>query len=140
MKLFIISTLIFFLLSSCGFLIYNYRAEMVFSYEVNLVNSEKNQKISLCTEIINLISLEKFYNVKINSNKDSINLYGPDYHSVTITLKEKSPLLEINVFYSGYNGNRRNPPLKRFFNNLDTLMKKYGANKIIIKKLSNEKF
>jgi hypothetical protein len=140
MKKTIITLSMIFAFNSCGFLFYNYRANLETEY---LINSQSND-LKVTKEIGNIIyslsEKQKFYHNYVSSSFDSLYFYGPDYHHLSIKISSENTFTKVRLNYFGYNGNRNKPPHKAFINAItDSLTLKYNASQNIITNWSNER-
>jgi hypothetical protein len=127
------------LLSSCGFLFYNYRAYVDTEYLIPNAKADTLVRIQTGKLIYRLSAREKFYTRFSTPAFDSLYFYGPDYHDFVFKISEEGKGTKILLHYFGYNGNRKKPPHKLFLDAISDSLIALGATKTIIRDITNEK-
>jgi|694.fasta_scaffold01133_15 hypothetical protein len=136
----IIISLLSTLFQSCGFLFYNYRA----SYESNFIIPKKNSDANLSYKTGQMIYRQSYISKPYSRYKsptyDTLNFYGPDYHTLKFIITESKDTTNIHFTFFAFHGSRSRPPNKKFIESFrDSLKNKFGASEIIVKNISNEK-
>ncbi|MFM9983725.1 MAG: hypothetical protein ACKVOK_00735 [Flavobacteriales bacterium] len=129
----------FCMFSSCTILYYNYRARYVAEYRIprHVSNQELGELIyaNASTE------KDPFYGLQKSPDFDSLEFYGPDYHTLKYTMSTTDSTTLVKFDYFGYNGWRKNPPRKVFIEQIrNLLLKEYHATELIVMDNSNEKY
>lgn len=135
-----VSILLVLLLPSCAFLFYNYRGYLKTEFTIENKSTDTTVRYRVGAMIYRLSAKENFYTRYVSPTNDSLDFYGPDYHTFSFRISEDHNTTKVYFRYFGYHGLRSKPPHKLFIQNLtDSLKLTFGATQLIIAEGSNEK-